>query len=55
MSVGFLLDAGAPLIWRGPMATSALTQMATGVAWGTAAEPSTSWSSTSPPAPATSS
>jgi ATP-binding protein involved in chromosome partitioning len=39
MSVGFLLDAGAPLIWRGPMATSALTQMATGVAWGTEAEP----------------
>jgi ATP-binding protein involved in chromosome partitioning len=39
MSVGFLLDAGAPLIWRGPMATSALTQMATGVAWGTETEP----------------
>jgi ATP-binding protein involved in chromosome partitioning len=39
MSIGFLLDAGAPLIWRGPMATSALQQMATGSVWGSEVEP----------------
>jgi ATP-binding protein involved in chromosome partitioning len=39
MSIGVLLDEGAPLIWRGPMATSALTQMATGVAWGAEGAP----------------
>ena len=27
MSIGFLVDADMPMIWRGPMATSALTQL----------------------------
>src|SRR5699024_3420377 len=32
-SLGFLLDDDAPAIWRGPMATQALTQMVTQTAW----------------------
>ncbi|HEX6865986.1 MAG TPA: Mrp/NBP35 family ATP-binding protein [Caulobacteraceae bacterium] len=39
MSIGFIVDAGAPMIWRGPMASSAVRQMANDVAWGTEAEP----------------
>ena len=39
MSIGFLVDEGAPMIWRGPMASSAVRQMAQDVAWGSAAEP----------------
>ena len=34
MSIGFLVDAETPMIWRGPMATSALTQLFTDTLWG---------------------
>ena len=34
MSMGFLVDEGTPVIWRGPMVISALTQMLKDVAWG---------------------
>lgn len=34
MSIGFLVDEGTPMIWRGPMVISALTQMLREVAWG---------------------
>ena len=34
MSIGFLVDEGTPVIWRGPMVMSALTQMLREVAWG---------------------
>jgi ATP-binding protein involved in chromosome partitioning len=33
MSMGFFLDATAPVIWRGPMAMSATKQFLRGVAW----------------------
>jgi ATP-binding protein involved in chromosome partitioning len=33
MSMGFLIDEGTPIIWRGPMVVSALTQMLRDVAW----------------------
>jgi ATP-binding protein involved in chromosome partitioning len=33
MSIGFLVDTDTPMIWRGPMVMSALTQMLTGVDW----------------------
>jgi ATP-binding protein involved in chromosome partitioning len=39
MSIGFIVDEGAPMVWRGPMASSALNQFLNDVAWGTAAEP----------------
>lgn len=39
MSIGFIADEGAPMIWRGPMASSAVRQMATDVRWGTADQP----------------
>ena len=39
MSIGFLADEGAPMIWRGPMASSAVRQMASDVRWGTAEQP----------------
>jgi ATP-binding protein involved in chromosome partitioning len=39
MSIGLLVDEGAPMIWRGPMASSALNQMLNDVAWGSEAEP----------------
>ncbi|WP_296817929.1 Mrp/NBP35 family ATP-binding protein [Brevundimonas sp.] len=39
MSVGFLVGADQALIWRGPMASQALTQMLTQTRWGTDAEP----------------
>jgi len=39
MSIGFIADEGAPMIWRGPMASSAVRQMAVDVRWGTEAEP----------------
>lgn len=32
-SIGFLLDEDAPLIWRGPMVTQALTQLISQTAW----------------------
>ena len=34
MSIGLLVDQDAPMIWRGPMATSALTQLLTDTRWG---------------------
>ncbi len=34
MSMGFLMDEEAPVIWRGPMVTSALMQMVREVEWG---------------------
>jgi ATP-binding protein involved in chromosome partitioning len=33
MSIGFLIDEGTPVIWRGPMVQSALTQMMSDVLW----------------------
>jgi ATP-binding protein involved in chromosome partitioning len=39
MSIGFLVDEGAPMIWRGPMASSAARQMTHDVAWGSADAP----------------
>jgi ATP-binding protein involved in chromosome partitioning len=35
MSIGFLIDEETPMIWRGPMVQSALTQMLREVNWGT--------------------
>ena len=49
MSIGFLIDEETPMIWRGPMVISALTQMLREVEWG----PSTSWSWTCRREPAT--
>ncbi len=34
MSIGFLVDEETPMIWRGPMVMSALTQMLREVVWG---------------------
>lgn len=34
MSMGFLVDEETPMIWRGPMVVSALTQMLREVSWG---------------------
>lgn len=34
MSIGFLVDEETPMIWRGPMVQSALTQMLRDVNWG---------------------
>lgn len=34
MSIGFLVDKDAPIVWRGPMVMSALQKMAKGVNWG---------------------
>ena len=39
MSIGFIVDEGAPMIWRGPMASSAINQMTGDVAWATAEAP----------------
>ncbi|HEV7157918.1 MAG TPA: Mrp/NBP35 family ATP-binding protein [Caulobacteraceae bacterium] len=39
MSIGFIVDEGAPMIWRGPMASSAVRQMIEDVRWGSEAEP----------------
>ncbi len=38
-SVGFLVDADQAMIWRGPMASQALTQLLTQTRWGTLEEP----------------
>lgn len=35
MSMGFLVDESAPMVWRGPMVQSALLQMLRDVRWGT--------------------
>jgi ATP-binding protein involved in chromosome partitioning len=34
MSIGFLVEQDTPMIWRGPMATSALTQLLSETRWG---------------------
>lgn len=39
MSVGLLTEASDALVWRGPMASQALTQMLTQTRWGTVDEP----------------
>ena len=39
MSVGLLTKADDAMVWRGPMASQALTQMLTQTRWGTEAEP----------------
>jgi len=39
MSIGFIVDEAAPMIWRGPMASSAVRQMIQDVRWGTQEEP----------------
>ena len=33
MSIGFLVEEGAPIVWRGPMVMSAITQLLREVAW----------------------
>jgi ATP-binding protein involved in chromosome partitioning len=39
MSIGFIVDEGSPMIWRGPMASSAMRQMIQDVRWGSEDEP----------------
>jgi ATP-binding protein involved in chromosome partitioning len=39
MSIGFLVDEGKAMIWRGPMASSAVRQMIHDVAWGSETAP----------------
>ncbi len=39
MSIGFLVDEASPMIWRGPIASSAINQMLNDVAWANEAEP----------------
>jgi ATP-binding protein involved in chromosome partitioning len=39
ISIGLIVDPGQAMIWRGPMAAQALTQLLNDVAWGTEAEP----------------
>ncbi len=39
MSIGLLVAEAAPMVWRGPMASSALNQLLNDVAWGSEAEP----------------
>jgi ATP-binding protein involved in chromosome partitioning len=34
MSIGFLVDAEQPMVWRGPMVTQALTQLLSETSWG---------------------
>jgi ATP-binding protein involved in chromosome partitioning len=34
MSIGFLVDAEQPMVWRGPMVTQALTQLLSETDWG---------------------
>jgi ATP-binding protein involved in chromosome partitioning len=34
MSIGFLIDASQPMVWRGPMVTQALMQLLSGTDWG---------------------
>jgi ATP-binding protein involved in chromosome partitioning len=34
MSIGFLVDADQPMVWRGPMVTQALTQLLADTDWG---------------------
>jgi ATP-binding protein involved in chromosome partitioning len=39
MSIGYMVDTDAPMIWRGPIVTSAIRQLLEDVTWGTAMEP----------------
>lgn len=39
LSIGYLTDPDAPMIWRGPIVQSAITQMLNDAAWGTAQDP----------------
>jgi ATP-binding protein involved in chromosome partitioning len=39
MSIGLLVDAEQAMVWRGPMASQAITQMLNETLWGTAEEP----------------
>ncbi|MGH7023283.1 MAG: P-loop NTPase, partial [Caulobacteraceae bacterium] len=39
MSIGFIVDEGAAMIWRGPMASSAVRQMIGDVRWGVEGAP----------------
>ena len=39
VSIGLLVKEGAPMIWRGPMASSAITQLLNDVAWGSEETP----------------
>ncbi len=39
LSIGYLSDPDAPLIWRGPIVMSAITQMLNDAAWGTPDDP----------------
>lgn len=39
MSIGLLVNADRAMVWRGPMASRALTQMLTGTRWGSESEP----------------
>ena len=39
MSIGYLADQDAPMVWRGPIVMSAITQMLNDVVWGTTDEP----------------
>ena len=40
MSIGLLVEQDTPMIWRGPMATSALTQLLTETLWGSSGDES---------------
>jgi ATP-binding protein involved in chromosome partitioning len=39
MSIGYMVDMDAPMIWRGPIVTSAIRQLLEDVTWGSVAEP----------------
>ncbi|MEO1553051.1 MAG: Mrp/NBP35 family ATP-binding protein [Pseudomonadota bacterium] len=39
LSIGYLTDTNAPMIWRGPIVQSAITQMLNDAAWGTPENP----------------
>lgn len=39
LSIGYLTDPDAPMIWRGPIVMSAITQMLNDAAWGTPDDP----------------
>ncbi|WOR14699.1 Mrp/NBP35 family ATP-binding protein [Hyphomonas sp. FCG-A18] len=39
LSIGYLSDPDAPMIWRGPIVQSAITQMLNDAAWGTPEDP----------------
>ncbi len=39
VSIGYLTDPDAPMIWRGPIVQSAINQMLNDVAWGTPEDP----------------